>query len=154
METTNWQWQEFINFPNLTAKRKPVVQRGNLSISTRINVRKFRNDHQRARTVHTNRASAGYSPLGKVTNVPKLVRDYKSLKPKKIKHPFFDFLEMTEGKTKERAQIPEFTTEEEDLMALNAEAAARIAKVMQGEKFDHRNKDLEVELKKSRNRMT
>ena len=38
----------------------------------------------------------GFSPLGKVVNVPKLVKDYKSLKPKKIKHPFFDFLEETE----------------------------------------------------------
>ena len=37
-------------------------------------------------------------PLGKVVNVPKLVKDYKSLKPKKVKHPFFDFIDAQEGK--------------------------------------------------------
>lgn len=96
MKTTSWQ--EYVNFPNLSPNREPVVQRGNMSISTQINIKKFRNNHHRARTVHTNRASAGYKPLGKVVNVPKLVKDYKSLKPKKVKHPFFDFIDAQEGK--------------------------------------------------------
>ena len=50
-----------------------------------------------------------------------------------------------------RAEIQEH--DEEDTMALNKKAADRIERVLGGDKFDHRNKVLESELKKSRHRM-